>query len=139
MAQALHKRSRPGTVTTILFVAWRWSLMTSKSRQSDRRGAARFEIIGRRGASLVLTELLRVVNLSRGGLLVETARPLNDDATYAVQIESNALVSSVQARVVRVSRAAEEIYHVALEFVTVEPTASTTIDQMLQAGGSSRA
>jgi hypothetical protein len=109
--------------------------MPFRSREADRREAVRFEIIGHRGATLVVTEVLRVVNLSRGGLQLETARPLGDQGVYTLQLESNAVISSVQARVLRVSRLAHDTYNVALEFLTNEPAAAASIDRMLEGAG----
>jgi hypothetical protein len=109
--------------------------MPWRARTTDRRGAARFEIVGRLSGSLLVTEALRICNISRGGALLQSSRPLGGGTLHTIQLEFDASVATVHARVVRVDRStAANEYTVALEFVDLTPSALETIERLTQSG-----
>ena len=112
------------------------TLMNWRRSTSDRRGAARFQILGRLSGGLLTNEALRICNISRGGVLLEAERPLVVGTFHTIQLQSEASVTSAHARVVRVNRSpGGPEYAIALEFIDLTPSALEMVDHLLQSGG----
>ena len=75
----------------------------------DRRRHVRFEIVGRLVGSLEVVETLPIVNLSRGGACVRSARPLPTGSTSAARlvVEDQVFDLHVRVRHAQVAEASE--------------------------------
>jgi c-di-GMP-binding flagellar brake protein YcgR len=109
--------------------------MTVRRRLGDRRGRARFEIIGQLWGSLELLEPLRLVNLSRGGALLETRLPLLRDSIQRLRLAVQGQTLDVQARVCHVAVLArgstEQRYLVGFEFLALPGAVLEQIDRLV--------
>lgn len=110
--------------------------MTFKERLGDRRTDLRFEIIGQLWGSLETVEQLSLRNLARGGALVESLMPLNQDMVRAVRLAFGGQTSEIQVKVRHVTServAGGDRYLVGLEFIEPSATALDQIDLMVAA------
>jgi PilZ domain len=81
----------------------------------------------------VATQTLTVSNLSRGGALVQSPRPLPPNSVHTIELESDSDAVILQARVVRTTPLHGSGYVVALEFVEPPLAALEQIQRMLSA------
>jgi hypothetical protein len=99
----------------------------------DRRRDVRFEIVGRLAGSLEMVETLPIVNLSRRGVCVRSARPLLMKSTSAARLVLDEQVFEFHVRVrhVHVAEAGEagNGYLLGLEFIGVAPRALDEIER----------
>ena len=74
-----------------------------KRRLGDRRGRPRFEIVGDLWGTLDTVVGMPLVNIGRGGALVQSSVPLTPDSIHhvAVSCEGHQMPTSVQVRHVR--------------------------------------
>jgi len=110
--------------------------MTLKERLGDRRTDLRFEIIGQLWGSLETVEQLSLRNLARGGALVESRMPLNQEMIRAVRLAFGDQTSDIQVKVRHVTSeqvAGGERYLVGLEFVEPSAAALDQIDRIVAA------
>jgi hypothetical protein len=110
-------------------------LMNMRRRLGDRRARPRFEIIGQLWGALETLEPFDLVNLSRGGALLEGRVPLAADSIQRLRMTFEDQALDVQARVRHVavlSRAADgERYLIGLEFLGLQPPVLEHIDRLL--------
>ena len=110
--------------------------MPFKERLGDRRSDLRFEIIGQLWGSLESVELLPLVNLARGGALVESRQPLNPELVRSVRLSLGEHVSDIQVRVRHTTTQkvdGVERFLVGLEFVEPSASALVQIDRIVAA------
>jgi hypothetical protein len=109
--------------------------MTMRRRLGDRRSRPRFEIVGQLWGSLETQEPLDLVNLSRGGALLEGRVPLAADSVQRLRVRFEDQTLDVQARVRHVatlSRATDgERYLIGLEFLGLQEQVLEHIDRLL--------
>jgi len=74
---------------------------------SDRRQRVRFEVVGELWGSLATTVVVRVRNVSQGGMLVESPRPLPGGVACRIRVTSGGTALMVPARGVPLTRAIE--------------------------------
>lgn len=100
---------------------------------NDRRRDLRYEIVGRLAGSLEAIETLPIVNVSRGGVCVRSARPLPVESTNPARlvIEDHVFDFHVRVRHVREAepREAAECCQMGLEFVGVAPDVLDRIER----------
>jgi hypothetical protein len=72
---------------------------------TDRRSAPRFEIVGKPWGSVETIEPLRVRNLTREGMLVESATPLAVGSVHEFQLINGTVTARIRAAVRHVSSA----------------------------------
>ncbi len=104
--------------------------MVFRTRAGDRR-SPRFELLGVLSGTLMTTQQFDVRNLSRGGALVQSPRPLAPNSEHTIELESATGTVVLRARVVRATRSHGSSYAVAFEFVDLHPTALEQIERML--------
>ena len=95
-----------------------------KRRIGDRRGKPRFEIIGDLWGSVDMSASLTVVNLGRGGALLEAAVPLAPESVHAVVVMTDDESHPVTLRVrhsTEDEQAGGRRYLTGVEFVDVTP------------------
>jgi hypothetical protein len=110
--------------------------MPFKERLGDRRMDLRFEIIGQLWGSLETVESHPLLNLARGGALIESRVRLNPDAIRAVRFAFNGTSHDIQVRVRHVTSEAVsdgERFLVGLEFVEPSAAALEQIDRAVAA------
>lgn len=109
--------------------------MAMRRRLGDRRSRSRFEIVGQLWGSLETQEPLDLVNLSRGGALLEGRVPLVADSIQRLRVRFENQTLDVQARVRHVatlSRAPDgERYLIGLEFLGLPEQVLEHIDRLL--------
>jgi len=101
-----------------------------KRRIGDRRGKPRFEIIGELWGSVDVSASLTVVNLGRGGALLESNVPLAPETVHAALVVTEEESHHVTLRVRHSTpdaRTAQRRYLTGVEFVDVTPA----LDQFL--------
>jgi len=101
-----------------------------KRRIGDRRGKPRFEIVGELWGSVDVSAALTVVNLGRGGALLESAVPLPLESVHAVLVVTDEESHTVTLRVRHTTPDAQtgrRRYLSGVEFVDVTPA----LDQFL--------
>jgi len=107
---------------------------------NDRRRDLRYEIVGRLAGSLEAIETLPIVNLSRGGVCVRSARPLPVESTNAARLVSENHTFDFHVRVRHVSEAedgdAGGRYVIGLEFIGVAPGTLDEIERQQLRGQS---
>jgi hypothetical protein len=91
----------------------------------------RFEVVGRLIGSVVATEAVPVRNLGPGGALIEAPWPLPSDTIYTVRLESASHVTTCDARVRHVTRAADRqgTFLIGLEFLRTDPLLLDDLEQ----------
>jgi hypothetical protein len=92
----------------------------------DRRQNVRFEVVGELWGSLATTVAVRVRNVSQGGMLVESPRPLPGGVAYQVRVTSGGTALMVPARIchTRDGDGAASSYLVGFEFFDVPDEAA---------------
>lgn len=110
-------------------------LMAMRRRLGDRRSRPRFEIVGQLWGSLETQEPLDLINLSRGGALLQGRIPLVSDSVQRLRMKFEDQALDVQARVRHVallSRTADgERYLIGLEFLGLQEQVLEHIDRLL--------
>jgi hypothetical protein len=106
--------------------------MTFKPRALDRRNGIRFEVIGSLPARVTIPRRLVVLNLSCGGLLVESPVPL-PESVQTIQITSGDATVVLQARVLRTTPSAGRAFTVAMTFVDPEAAPLAQLRQIMGA------
>jgi len=107
------------------------------NRLGDRRGEMRYEIIGDLWATLIATQSMAVVDLGRGGMLVESPVPLAIGSTQRLRLNIGDETSDVTA-VVRHTRTTPRVpaaHMVGLQFVDLTADARRQIDAFLDRSG----
>ena len=96
-----------------------------KRRIGDRRGKPRFEIVGDLWGSIDTTASMTVLNLGRGGALIESALPLAPESVHWVTALTDGHAHPVQIRVRHsTAKAAPEgasRFHIGVEFLKLSP------------------
>ena len=114
----------------------------TRRRLGDRRGRARFEIVGQLWGSLESVEPLHLHNLSRGGALIESRFPLQPESVHRLRFAYRGQVSDLQARVRHVTLVSTASMHdrflVGVEFIAAPADALTQIDRLVSANLDSR-
>lgn len=104
-------------------------------RLGDRRSRPRFEIVGQLWGSLETLEPLDLVNLSRGGALLEGRVPLAPDSVQRLRVRFGDQTLDVQARVRHVATLSPatdgERYLIGLEFLGLQEQVLEHIDRLL--------
>jgi hypothetical protein len=72
---------------------------------ADRRSASRFAIVGKPWGSVETLEPMRVRNLTREGMLVESATPLAVGSVHEFQLINGTVTARIRAAVRHVSSA----------------------------------
>lgn len=110
--------------------------MSFKSRLGDRRQALRFEIIGQLWGAVETVARLRLLNLTRGGALVEASAPPNAETFRSVLLGLDGSDHQIAVRVRHVTpeRTADgEKYLVGLQFVDPSDATMAAIGRVLEA------
>jgi hypothetical protein len=110
--------------------------MPFKERLGDRRTDLRFEIIGQLWGSIEIVEPHPLLNLTRGGALIESRTRLNPDGVRAVRFRFNGTTHDIQARVRHVTSEAVpdgERFLVGLQFIEPSAAALEQIDRLVAA------
>jgi hypothetical protein len=110
--------------------------MPFKERLGDRRTDLRFEIIGQLWGSLETVESHPLVNLARGGALIESRNRLNPDAVRAVRFGFNGTTYDIPVRVRHMTSEPAtdgERFLVGLEFIEPSAAALEEIDRLVAA------
>jgi len=110
--------------------------MPFKERLGDRRTDLRFEIIGQLWGSLETVESHPLINLARGGALIETRARLNPEMVRAVRFGFNGTSHDIQVKVRHVTAESVpdgERYLVGLEFIEPSAAALEQIDRIVAA------
>jgi hypothetical protein len=106
------------------------------SSLGDRRARARMEVVGALWGTLVVEQRARMVNVSAGGVLIESPNPLRVQSTQSVRLMVANEVVSVDARVRHMREihpeTAERHYLIGLEFVSP----STSVVHSIESRGS---
>jgi hypothetical protein len=102
---------------------------------ADRRLASRFEIVGKPWAFVETREPLRVRNVSREGMLVESETPLAVGSVHEFQMITGATTARIRAAVRHLSppgpTGAGQRYLVGLEFLSLDPQTSALVQAIL--------
>ncbi len=102
----------------------------------DRRQAVRFEIIGELWGTVTTTHTLPLVNLSDGGVLIESARPLPVGSVQRSRLAFDFGASDIVETVVKhVKPAAAGRYLVGMAFVDLSAEARARIDAFITSRG----
>jgi hypothetical protein len=111
-----------------------------KRRMGDRRNKPRFEIVGDLMGSVDVRASLTVVNLGRGGALLESPVPFPPQSVHSVIAVTAEETHKVTVRV-RHSTAGEQEgrrhYLVGVEFVDVSPTLDEFLARQVSLGSGS--
>jgi len=95
-----------------------------KRRIGDRRGKPRFEIIGDLWGSVDVSASLSVLNLGRGGALLEASMPLAPESVHGVMVVTDDESQAVTLRVRHTTpdeQTGRRRYLIGVEFVDVTP------------------
>ncbi len=102
----------------------------------DRRQAVRYEIIGELWGTVTTTQSLPLVNLSGGGVLIETTRPLPVGSLQRSRLAFEFGGSDVVEAVVKhVKPGTAGRYLVGMEFVDLSDAARDRINAFIAASG----
>lgn len=106
-------------------------------RLGDRRQRPRFEIVGQLWGSLELVEPLAVIDLSRGGALVEGAAELPVESVHRLRVETGTETVDVQVRVAHASAVETAqgagVHRSGVEFLTVPEGAAAWLEAAVAA------
>ena len=109
-------------------------------RLGDRRGRPRFEIVGELWGTLDAVIGMPLVNVGRGGALVESSVPLTPESVHNVAItcDGEPTPASVQVRHVSpvVGIDGRNNYLIGLEFVSMSAVLLAQIESWLATAGS---
>jgi hypothetical protein len=113
--------------------------MASEGSLGDRRATVRFDLGGHAWGTVETMDPLTIRNIGRGGLLVESMRPLKVDSTHQMHLVLHEDESIVQGTVRHVTGIRDALprlrYLIGFEFVDVSPGTLEWIDQVVSAGG----
>jgi hypothetical protein len=113
---------------------------TMKRRIGDRRVTPRFEIVGDLWGSVDVSASLTVVNLGRGGALLESPVPFAPESVHSVVAVTHEESHEVTLRV-RHSTAGQTLGHrrylVGVEFVDVSPALDEFLARQVSLGNGS--
>lgn len=105
----------------------------------DRRAALRFDLGGQVWGTIETLDPLPLRNIGRGGLLVESSRPLRIDTLHRLHLVLQGYESIVEGRVRHVTGMydgrAQVHYLIGFQFVEVDPATQERIDQVVPPGG----
>src|SRR6188508_2196513 len=115
--------------------------MATEKPLGDRRAAVRFDLGGQVWGTVETKDPLTIRNIGRGGLLVESMRPLRVDSMHQMHLVLHADESIVQGKVRHVTGIRDALprlrYLIGFEFVDVPAPTLDWIDQLVAAGGAS--
>ncbi len=112
--------------------------MSGRRRIIDRRTSARFEVVGDLSGLLELTQPLPVIDVSTGGALIESDRPLEIESVHSVVIANGVEAGHAQLCVKHVRPAPGTArYLVGVEFLSLSPALSDEIVRWVAAAGGS--
>jgi hypothetical protein len=113
--------------------------MATDRSLGDRRAAVRFDLGGQVWGTVETMDPLTIRNVGRGGILVESLRPLRVDSIHHMHLVLHADESIVQARVRHVTGIRDALprlrYLIGFEFIDVPGTTLEWIDELVAAGG----
>ncbi|MBA3884160.1 MAG: PilZ domain-containing protein [Acidobacteria bacterium] len=105
-------------------------------RGTDRRGKARFEIVGELWGSIEARSTLTIRNLGSGGALVESPAPLISGSMHWLTAEIDGEPQLVQVRVCHATRDQHSSHYVAgIEFVGLTPAMEMFIRKHMNGAG----
>ena len=109
-----------------------------KRRLGDRRGRPRFEIVGDLWGTLDTVIGMPLINVGRGGALVQSTVPLTPESVHhvAVECDGQQTPASVQVRHVRPITASDgrQQYLIGLAFLSMPATLVAQIDTWMDDG-----
>jgi hypothetical protein len=109
-----------------------------RRRLADRRGRPRFELVGELWGTMETVISMPLLNVSRGGALIESAMPLGSDSEHdvAISCDGAAVPARIRVRHTRAERDGEGRfrYFIGVEFVSMDASLGPQIDRWLQAG-----
>jgi len=106
-------------------------------RIGDRRGKPRFEIVGELWGSVDVSASLSVVNLGRGGALLESTTPLVPESVHAVLVVTDDESHQVTLRVRHTTpdeQSGRRRYLTGVEFVDVTPALDEFLERQMSFG-----
>lgn len=99
---------------------------------TNRRAGLRFEIIGRLRGTVAAEPAVRVLNISRGGALIEAPYRLTEHSLCRVRLQTDRQLTTLEARVCHVRQAyPEHRFLIGLEFLSLEERAAEQIDRFI--------
>ena len=111
-----------------------------KRRLGDRRGRPRFEIVGDLWGTLDSVIAMPLLNVGKGGALVQSSVPLTPQSVHhvAVSCEGQQTPASVQVRHVRPVAAPDgrDYYLIGLEFLSMPAALLAQIEVWMNGGTS---
>lgn len=104
--------------------------MSRHAARHDRRGHARFEILGRVWGTLETTATMTVYNISLGGALVASPVPLDTDSVHQIAVRRGSAQAAVHVRVrhARRDEAGEGAYAIGMEFIELTPVLRALVE-----------
>jgi hypothetical protein len=99
-------------------------------RGGDRRGSARFDVVGTLCGTAVADQYVRIRNIGMGGALVESHGSLPLDAPVSLKLTF--VDSLIEARVRHVTRLLSECYLIGLEFVGTGPSLLGRVEELIR-------
>lgn len=107
-------------------------------RPADRRGRPRFEIVGQLGGTLETSVTLPLLNVSRGGALLESDLSLASRSEHDVAVTWDGVEAPVRIRVCH-TRANTRVdatsrYLIGIEFLSIDAAFAAQIDRWLEMG-----
>ena len=110
-----------------------------KRRLGDRRGRPRFEIVGELWGTLDTVIGLPLLDVGRGGALVQSSIPLTPQSVHhvAVNCDGQQMPASVQVRHVRstVGSDGRDCYLIGLEFLSIPAALLAQIEAWMDGNG----
>ena len=112
--------------------------MAPDAQLGDRRAAVRFDLAGQVWGTIETLDPLPLRNIGRGGLLVESLRPLRLETLHRLHLVLPGYEAIVEGRVRHVTTMyddrAQVRYLVGFQFVDVESATQDRIDQLVLPG-----
>jgi len=107
--------------------------MPTSQRLGDRRAAVRFEIVGELWGTLQVAQTVKVLNLSAGGMLIESPVTLAPGSLYDahVTIDDRHMVIPVRATRVTPLMPGSAVCTAAFEFVELPSDVRNVIDRLV--------
>ena len=109
-----------------------------KRRLGDRRGRPRFEIVGDLWGTVDIVVGMPLLNVGRGGLLVQSSVPLTPESVHHVSLSCDGrdTPANVQVRHVRPVAGPDGRNHflIGLEFLSMSAALIAQIDSWLRSG-----
>jgi hypothetical protein len=107
-------------------------------RPADRRVRPRFEIVGQLWGTVETNVTLPLLNVSRGGALLESDLPLASDSEHDVAVTCDGLEAPVRIRVchtrANTTIGATSRYLIGIEFVSIDAAFAAQVDRWLETG-----